>query len=323
MKDTKGLSFHHCKPKLLPPVIQKLLDETRKPVVRIKYNDHKNLSLTNSKLGGVGYLPASEVYPVATDGAMLTMLCQINFAEVTAAITDDSLNKVLPKKGLLQVFVDGRKQICKSGSKTSKSYLPNSSYQVRFWEDLSEPVNIGELDTYIEILSVVGNQDPYRQESYGLPLDISNPIGLSFLQEHQSIQTECIEYEKLDDSLKIPPAGELAKIIGADSNTIKDWEFYEHELQMNYPASVLTTYGYEELSNKGGSHLLGYGFFVQGDTRVRNPEIEDFILLFQMNSDIEKGVMWGEFGLGHFFIHPKDLAAHDFSKLGYYWPMGI
>jgi uncharacterized protein YwqG len=32
--------------------------------------------------------------------------------------------------------------------------------------------------------------------------------------------------------------------------------------------------------------------------------------------------MWGDMGVGNFFIHPDDLAKKDFSKIFYTWDCG-
>ncbi len=52
-----------------------------------------------------------------------------------------------------------------------------------------------------------------------------------------------------------------------------------------------------------------------------NHKIQDYILLFQLDSDSEDGkdIMWGDAGVGNFFIHPDDLRKRDFSKVVYNW----
>ena len=63
-----------------------------------------------------------------------------------------------------------------------------------------------------------------------------------------------------------------------------------------------------------GTRILGYGSYTQGEPSfVRG----DMIQLLQIDS--EKGIMWGDSGLGHFFIMKRDLARKDFSKTKFYW----
>ncbi|MFY2764672.1 YwqG family protein [Arenimonas sp. MALMAid1274] len=63
----------------------------------------------------------------------------------------------------------------------------------------------------------------------------------------------------------------------------------------------------------GGSKVGGYPFFTQTDPRSRG----DWELLLQLDSDDE--MMWGDAGVGGFFIRPEDLARADFSRVIYTW----
>ncbi len=66
-----------------------------------------------------------------------------------------------------------------------------------------------------------------------------------------------------------------------------------------------------------GHKMGGYNCFTQGDVRTIKPEYHDYVALFQIDS--ADGLMWGDMGLGHFFIHPDDLTKLDFSRVLYYW----
>ncbi|MET0393037.1 MAG: DUF1963 domain-containing protein [Chitinophagaceae bacterium] len=67
----------------------------------------------------------------------------------------------------------------------------------------------------------------------------------------------------------------------------------------------------------GGHKIGGYAGFTQDDPRIGNEAIENYILLFQLDSGDE--IMWGDSGIANFFIHPDDLARKDFSKVLYNW----
>ena len=73
---------------------------------------------------------------------------------------------------------------------------------------------------------------------------------------------------------------------------------------------------YEELV---GEHCLGgYPAFVQDDDRADLQEEEGYdFLLLQINSDDEHSIMWGDAGIGNFFIQPSALKRLDFSKILY------
>ena len=61
------------------------------------------------------------------------------------------------------------------------------------------------------------------------------------------------------------------------------------------------------------SKLFGYPCFIQSDPREK-----DEALLLQLDSD-GKNIMWGDYGVGNFFIDKKDLKNRNFSKVRFYW----
>ena len=67
----------------------------------------------------------------------------------------------------------------------------------------------------------------------------------------------------------------------------------------------------------------GYPTFTQTDPRANDPSLRDrTILLFQLDSDPDKGIMWGDMGTGNFFISHDDLAMLDFSRVLFNWDCG-
>jgi uncharacterized protein YwqG len=68
-----------------------------------------------------------------------------------------------------------------------------------------------------------------------------------------------------------------------------------------------------ERDTAAGHKLGGYPNFTQEDPRTRT----DLELLFQLDSD--DGVMWGDAGVGNFFVADADLAQRDFSRVLYTW----
>ena len=75
----------------------------------------------------------------------------------------------------------------------------------------------------------------------------------------------------------------------------------------------------QEYENEGGHLFGGYPFFTQGDPREYNEKIKDYVLLFQLDSDDDHGICWGDAGVANFFIHPDDLKNCDFSRVAYTW----
>ena len=76
----------------------------------------------------------------------------------------------------------------------------------------------------------------------------------------------------------------------------------------------------EEYFYNENSHLLGHPYFTQADIRERGWRYDT--LLFQLDSetvDEEDIVMWGDMGVGNFFINSEDLKRLDFSNVLYNW----
>ncbi|MCE7926781.1 MAG: DUF1963 domain-containing protein [Haliscomenobacteraceae bacterium CHB4] len=65
-----------------------------------------------------------------------------------------------------------------------------------------------------------------------------------------------------------------------------------------------------------GHKIGGYAYFTQDDPRRA---ADPMLLLFQLDSDELMDLMWGDMGVGHFFIREKDLRSLDFSRVLYDW----
>lgn len=88
---------------------------------------------------------------------------------------------------------------------------------------------------------------------------------------------------------------------------------------------------FEKCEDEGskGSKLGGYPYFTQNDI-IEDGFQEYSVLLFQLDSDYERRnengktvivekVMWGDAGVGNFFIKPEKLKALDFTDIVYNW----
>lgn len=75
---------------------------------------------------------------------------------------------------------------------------------------------------------------------------------------------------------------------------------------------------YAQLAGEGHK-LGGYPNFTQSDPRTLD---DPYVLLFQLDSDDDLGLMWGDVGIANFFIRPDDLARGDFRRVAYNWDCG-
>jgi uncharacterized protein YwqG len=73
---------------------------------------------------------------------------------------------------------------------------------------------------------------------------------------------------------------------------------------------------YNKSVSAQGHKTGGYAYFTQDDPRRAE---DPMLLLFQLDSDEDMDLMWGDMGVGHFFIRENDLKAGDFSRVLYDW----
>lgn len=79
-------------------------------------------------------------------------------------------------------------------------------------------------------------------------------------------------------------------------------------------------YWTELYAANAGHHLLGYPYFTQFDPRDKKTDRD--VLLFQLDSEYSKNaqqIMWGDAGIGNYFINEKDLERRDFSSVFFSW----
>ena len=96
--------------------------------------------------------------------------------------------------------------------------------------------------------------------------------------------------------------------------TFSDFRFYSYFNYDEHPDDVV-----EKVFcafDGSGSKLLGYPFFTQDDPRYDNTPYDT--LLFQLDST-EEYVIWGDSGVGNFFINNEKLKNHDFSDVLFSW----
>ncbi|WP_237059974.1 YwqG family protein [Microbulbifer sediminum] len=165
-------------------------------------------------------------------------------------------------------------------------------------------------------------------ELLGLPLDVptGNMEELNYrVIYHPEIEREpdLLEQQVPDsrEAQYFPLAGEYALTFSRESGlpALADYRFGRTGIDLGVlPDEVL-----DELFDRNeaaGSRVGGYANFTQEDPR-QGQEENAWPLLFQMDSESRDGVeiLWGDAGVGNFFIRPEDLAQRDFSRVWYNW----
>ena len=78
--------------------IEEVLPLTEREVISYELSPAEGLPITDSKVGGVPYIPKGGTLPRTSDGYPLFMIAQINCEQLPP-------NSFYPKKGLLQFWI--------------------------------------------------------------------------------------------------------------------------------------------------------------------------------------------------------------------------
>ena len=73
------------------------------------------------------------------------------------------------------------------------------------------------------------------------------------------------------------------------------------------------------LGENGLNNVLGYPYFTQSDPRNDNYYDTVLLQLDSISDEDEDILLWGDVGIGNFFINWEDLKRRDFSKVLYNW----
>jgi len=142
------------------------------------------------------------------------------------------------------------------------------------------------------------------------------------IEQESRLHTKAPRQEWEEDLLPHHPDESYPLVFGLGEEIvpISDYQFYQYfgsDFFRQFGENEWEVMGQMEKSVRSLGHKLGgYAYFTQDDPR--RPE-DPMILLFQLDSDERMDLMWGDMGVGHFFIREKDLAALDFSRVLYDW----
>lgn len=275
-----------------------------KPRLGLKPVRAENISVFDSKLGGVPYFPKEMEYPKVFEGYFagnpLRLLAQLNF---------ECLPRVegFPDKGILQFFAgcDGDDVI---GAEFDDHFDQNG-FRVIYHENIIDDTSklISEAD-----MPRFDNEEDYYPFSGEFLLTAGEA-------RYAPVSTADYRFE--------PAVVEAFNELFGDNITgmyvTKDGERGMAQTDRQLYDAVYQVRG------QSGSCIGGYPFFTQDDPRRYDSECAKCdITLFQLDSELsengkyEDEIMWGDIGVGNFFISSEALAKRDFSRVLYTWDCG-
>lgn len=266
-------------------IMDEIQKEHQEPVIQFRL-EPGGPGLLESKVGGTPYLPREMDWPLDRVGVPMILLAQVNCGEL-ASLPD------FPDKGLLQFFIAYNDVY---GLNFDDMTVPGG-FQVLYHESVDPSITEAEVQA----------KQPIRQEDdgweYNTPLLGKIPCRICFGRAGmQGMTMGDYRFEGL---------------------FIQKWNQKHPEA----PIEALWDIDLTGLTEDGGIYhqLGGYPYFTQTDPRWggKYPDLD--LLLFQLDSQLREDkdspdlVLWGDCGVGNFFISRGALRRRDFSRVGYSW----
>lgn len=272
---------------MIKKVIEKVSEENKKECINIKTHADENLTIFDSKFGGIPYLPKDFEVPCdsSSNHEQLALLAQIN-------CTDLPENNIYPEVGILQFWI-GRDDLMGL----------EDDYKVVYFENIDNTI------TKEEVLTKYKPLDPNNYDQY-TPFDPTNAeFGLTFEKGISTITVPDYRFEDI--------------VINAIHELYPD-----EEVSKLYSDLGADVHEYLYTSVEGLNHAIGgYPNFTQYDPRGYNSEEGEQspydIMLLQVESEWKKDdnveIIWGDCGVGNFFISEENLKNRNFEDVLYNW----
>ena len=258
---------------------------TQREVIRIKLSLADELAVTDSKVGGMPYIPKGGALPRSAEGKPLFMLAQINCEQLPE-------NNLYPKKGLLQFWIADTEDLLYGLDYDDP--CSNDFKRVLYFSTIGEALPI---DDFIS---------DYTFDDENLPFDSGKQFALYFKKDTESISLE----ERAANQLFFEKWNEA---FSTQITTID--EFFEE-----VPNDICEEINASLLKEPTGHKIGGYPYFIQVDPREENDP--HTLLLLQIDIDNVGGeeICWGNGGgVANFFVSPEDMANCKFDDVLFYW----
>lgn len=268
-------------------VVAAIKEKTAMTAYQLKIIKDSEPDIFDSKFGGVPYWDLSKEYPIDSYGNKMMLLAQINFTKEALA------DKRLPQQGMLQFFII-------NGDDLYGMDFEELDSQKDFRVIYHETVNMDVTKEQVLVLDIPIATDEDNEFS-----PLGKEAAIEFHKTTTYMGTEVVTFEKLF-------AQTLKELTGEDMGEMSTYSYLSKEDN---------DYLYDQLFNTG-HWLLGYPFFTQYDPRDEETTAYYDTMLFQMDSEMAEGrdyVLWGDCGVGNFFINSEALKKKDFSKVMYSW----
>ena len=258
---------------------------TQREVIRIKLSLADELAVTDSKVGGVPYIPKGGALPRSADGKPLFMLAQINCEQLPE-------NSLYPKKGLLQFWIAD-----------TEDPLYGLDYDDPCSNDFKRVLYFSTIGEALPIDDFISD---YTFDDNHLPFNSKKQFALHFKKDTESISLE----ERAANQLFFEKWNEA---FSTQITTID--EFFEE-----VPNDICEEINASLLKEPTGHKIGGNPYFIEYDPREENDP--HTLLLLQIDIDNVEGeeIYWGNGGgVANFFVSPEDMTNCKFDDVLFHW----
>jgi len=266
---------------------RQILDEIKRrtstTAYQLEFDTESTPTIFDSKVGGLPYWDPAKTYPTDSNGKPMLLLAQINFDR-------DKVESPLPQSGMLQFFIGGEEMYGLDFDHPTEQ----KDWRIVYHEKVDASVTAET----VEAMGIPSNNGD--DEGVDSPVFRSCVFRLvkkeTWLTPDNWERFDELTLEVAEDLFGETEAESANEVFGEDQYALLEEEYFYSE----------------------NSQLLGHPFFTQEDVREEGSRYNT--LLFQLDSEtVDDVVMWGDSGVGNFFINAEDLKRLDFSNVLYNW----
>ena len=269
-----------AKKELVKKIKEEVMQSTVVPCANIKLSNEE-CSIFDSKVGGFPYFPEGAQVPVDSEGNKLYLLAQINCGDISGL-------EGFPQSGMLQFFISDDDLY---GSPLTIP-SPQDHWRIVYYPEID--MDTDPAYAAIEFENVIEREFSPFEGEYKMSFELSS--------EGMSVWDFRFEDLFVERWNALCPGDKIDSLYDLDDGVFEVlWEGADH---------------YDE--GKSMHKMGGYPYFTQTDPR--DSQTYD-TLLFQLDSEGGESIdlMWGDLGVGNFFINKEALKNLDFSDVVYNW----
>ncbi len=273
--------------------VKKIIEDTKIPYVSIKLSD-ENPKLTDSKIGGIPYIPKNGKIPLQSDGKQMWMIAQINCEDIPIELTD------FPHKGILQFWL-------------SHDAFRENDTVVKYYTDIDDTVSEEDISLLME----------HNETSF---ISVNGEYSLKFTLDSEHITRDdirvnalfCQYYTEISGTLISNPEDAGDDVYDVYEEFLED--FYWCDFKMNGYRTIcqLPDYLTYRPDNANFEPSPYHRYINHVDFNADDSELLLLQIASVYNNSSDYSIMIGDAGILQFHILRKDLKERNFNNVTFH-----